>query len=125
MLLSLLVSFALADSHVHTFVTDPAYTKAPFAGLERLYVDPATTVAQVKPLAAKPAGERVQDAPGTRTVVFTNPMSAFGEVALNGTSVGTVGPFATLRLEGFAAGWYQLDVTVTSGFSRHFAVEVK
>lgn len=125
MLLPLLASFALADSHVATFVTDPAYTKAPFAGLERLYVDPATTVAQVKPLTAKPSAERVPDAPGTHTVVFTNPMSAFGEVTVNGTKVGTVGPFATVHLEGFAAGWYQLDVTMTSGFARHFAVEVK
>jgi len=125
MLLPLVVSFAFADKNVHTFVNDPEYTKAPFAGLERLYVDPATTVAQVKPMASRPAAEKVKDAPGTHQVVFTNPMSAFGEVALNGTTVGTLGPFATIHLEGFAAGWYQLDVTMTSGFSRHFAIEVK
>lgn len=125
MLLPLLVSFALADKNTAIFVNDPQYTQAPFAGLERLYVDPATTVGQVKPLATAPKAEHTKDAPGAHTVVFTNPMSAFGEVALNGTKIGTVGPFATVHLDGFAPGWYQLDVTMTSGFSRHFAVEVK
>lgn len=124
MLLAFLLGLAHADPHVATFVTDPAYTKAPFAGLERLYVDPAITVGQVQPLAAKPAGEAIKDAPASRSLVFTNPLNQWGEMAVNGTKVGTIGPFATCRLEGFAGGWYLVDVEMSTGFTRHFSVQV-
>lgn len=124
MLFALLLSAAQAAPHVPTFAADPAYTKAPFAGLERLYVDPAITVGQVKPLAAKPAAEAVMDAPAARSLVFTNPLNQWGELTVNGTKVGTIGPFATCHLEGFGGGWYQVDVEVTTGLARHFSVQV-
>jgi hypothetical protein len=129
-MLLLLASLALADKNVHTFVNDPQYTPPPFAGLERLYIDPATTAAQVKPAADRPAGERVVDAPGTGSMVFTNPMSQWGEVTLRGATepglkIGTIGPFATMKLDGFQAGFYTVDVWVTTGLTRHFVVEVK
>lgn len=125
MLLTLLVGLATADSHVPTYVTDPSYTAAPFAGLERLFVDPATTAAQVAPKASRPPGESVKDPAGTGAVVFTNPLNQWGELSLNGTKVGTIGPFATCKLQGFATGWYAVDVAVSTGLTRHFAVEVK
>ena len=125
MLLPILVSVALADKNVATFVTDPEYTKAPFAGLERLYVDPATTTAQLKPQAEKPRAESVVDTPGAGSLEFTNPMAQWGELSVNGTKVGTIGPFATAHLAGFAAGWYAVDVNVPTGYARHFAVQVK
>ncbi len=125
MWLSLALSLAHADTHVPMFVKDPQYTKAPFEGMERLYVDPATTVAQVKPLAARPTGERVLDQPGTGKLVFTNPLNQWAELTVNGVKLGTIGPFATCNLEGFGAGWYQVDAWVTTGLTRHFAVEVK
>lgn len=125
MLLALLLSFAAADTHIPVYVKDPQYTKAPFEGLERLYVDPAATAAQVKPQASRPSGERVADAPGTGTIVFTNPLSQWAELTVNGTKIGTIGPYATCHLEGFGAGWYQVDAWVSTGLTRHFAVEVK
>lgn len=125
MVLALLLSLAAADTHVPMYVKDPQYTKAPFEGLERLYVDPAATVAQVKPLASRPAGERVADKPGTGTLVYTNPMNQWAELTINGTKVGTIGPYATCNLAGFGAGWYQVDAWVSTGLTRHFAVEVK
>ncbi len=124
MLFALLLAAANADSHIATFVADPQYTKAPFAGLERLYVDPAITVGQVKPLAAKPAAESIKDVPATHSLVFTNPMNQWGELVVNGTKVGTIGPFATCHLEGFGGGWYQVDVEVSTGLARHFSVQV-
>ena len=121
-------STAWADNNVTTFITDPQYTVAPFAGLERLYVDPAQSAGQVKPLANKPAVESVPDnaAAGAAKsqLVFTNPMSQWGEVTVGGLKIGTIGPFATMRLDGLGAGWYQVDVWVATGLTRHFAVEV-
>jgi hypothetical protein len=125
MLVSLLVTLAAADSHVPTFKKDPAYTPAPFAGLERLYVDPATTVSQVAPQATRPAGESVKDVPEAGSLAFTNPLNQWGELTVNGTPVGTIGPFVTCHLAGFRPGWYAVGVGVTTGFTRHFAVEVK
>ncbi len=125
LLVSLFLGPASAESHVPTFVTNPAYSKAPFAGLERVYVDPVTTAAQVRPKAERPAGEAVKDAAVAGAVRFTNPLMQWGELSVNGTKIGTIGPFATCTLEGFAAGWYAVDVGVTTGLVRHFAVEVK
>ena len=124
MLLALLFA-AQADTHVPVYAKDPQFTKAPFEGLERLYVDPATTVAQVKPLAAAPAGERSPDPAGTGAVVYTNPMGQWAELSVNGVKVGTIGAFATCHLAGFGAGWYQVDAWVSTGLTRHWAVEVK
>ncbi len=123
-MLSLFLSVALAENHVTTFVTDPQYTLPPFAGLERLYVDPAQTVPMLKPAASRPAGETVLDAPGKGQLVFTNPMSQWGEVTVSGQKLGTIGPFATMRLDGIAPGHYLVDVWIPTGFTRHFSVEV-
>jgi hypothetical protein len=125
MLLSLFLSFAAADSHVPTFVRDPAVTPAPFAGMERLYVDPATAAGQAKPVGERPGGESATDPPAAGSLVFTNPMNQWAELSVNGTKVGTLGAFATCHLDGFAAGWYAVDVGVSTGLTRHFAVEVK
>lgn len=125
MLLPLLIGLASADLHVPTFVNDPSYTPAPFAGMERLYVDPATTASQLAPKAERPAGQMVKDPAGVRTIVITNPLMQWAEMSVNGTKVGTMGPFATAKLEGFAPGWYSVDLWVTTGLTRKFAVEVK
>ncbi|MBM4366669.1 MAG: hypothetical protein FJ102_10680 [Deltaproteobacteria bacterium] len=123
-MLVLLLSLALADNHTTTFAIDPQYTDPPFAGLERLYVDPAQSAAQIKPVASRPAVEGVKDVPGKGQLVYTNPMSQWGEVTVNGLKIGTIGPFATMTLDGIAPGWYQVDVWVATGLTRRFAVEV-
>lgn len=124
-MLTLLFSLALADNNVTTFVTDPQYTPPPFAGLERLYVDPAQTLPLLKPEAQRPVGETVLDAPGQGQLVFTNPMSQWGEVTVSGQKLGTIGPFATMRLDGATPGHYLVSVWIPTGLTRHFAVEVR
>lgn len=124
-MLVLIASVALAANHVQTFVIDPSYTKPPFAGMEQLFVDPAATQAQLKPMAERPAGEKVVDAPGAGKLVFTNPMSQWAEVTVNGIKVGIIGPYATCTFDGMGAGWYALEAKVSTGFARTFAVEVK
>ena len=121
----LIASVALAANHVQTFVVDPAYTKPPFAGMEQLFVDPAATQAQLKPLAERPTAEKVADTPGVGKLIFTNPMSQWAEVTLNGIKVGIIGPYATCTFDGVGAGWYTLEAKVSTGFARTFAVEVK
>ena len=123
-MIALFAAIALANPQVKTFEADRQYTAAPFAGLERLYVDPATTVGLVAALPAAPAGEHVLDAPGHGQLVFTNPMSNWGEVTVGGVKIGTIGPYATMTLDGFAPGFYAVDVGVSTGLTRHFAVEV-
>ena len=96
----LLVSSAFA-LHTKVFDPDPALTRAPLAGLEQLYVDPATT--RILPLPGRPAGPAEVYAnavpPGDPALVFTNPLTYWGELTVNGTTVGILGPYATLRFE--------------------------
>lgn len=115
---------ALADNNVTTFVVDPAYTPPPFAGLERLDVDPAVVAKQLAPAAAKPPGEAAHDAAGKGQLVLTNPMSQWAEVKVQGQAIGILGPYATMRLDGLGAGWYAVTLGVPTGFSRKFAVKV-
>lgn len=124
-MLVLIASFALASNNVPTFVVNPGYTKPPFAGMEQLFVDPAATLAQLKPMAERPAGEKPADAPGTGKLVFTNPMSQWAELTVNGIKVGIIGPYATCTFDGLGTGWYTLDAKVSTGFARTFAIEVK
>lgn len=124
-MLLLLASIALADNVVPTFVVDPAYTDAPFAGMEQLFVDPAVVSPQLKPAAAAPAGEKLITPAGKGSLDFTNPMSQWAELSVNGLKIGIIGPYASCRLQGLGAGWYSVDATVSTGFTRHFAVEVK
>lgn len=124
-ILLLLSHLAFADKNVTTFITDPNYTGAPFAGMESLYVDPTTTQAQLKPLADRPTGEKVADVPGKGTLEFTNPMSYFGDVTVNGVKIGTLGPYATFHFSGMAPGWYSITMAMPNGFSRTFAQQVQ
>lgn len=109
-----------------TFPPDPAYTAAPFAGLESLVVDPVATTAGLSP-GALPVPAEVQQlrsearAPDTG-LVFTNPTDTWAWLDLDGTRIGTIGPFATVRFDGLKAGSWRLDLTLPSGFVRKFAV---
>ena len=123
-MLALFAALAFARPQVQTFQVDRQYTPAPFAGLERLYVDPATTTAMLHGSATPVAGEHVLDAPGHGQLVFTNPMSNWGEVTVGGVKIGTIGPYATMTLDGFGVGFYAVDVGVSTGLTRHFSVEV-
>ena len=120
----LIASLALA-THVETFVVDPAQTKGRFAGLEKVVVDPAATV--VAPVASAPKGHVVNNAarPGESALVFTNPLSAWGWVEINGTRIGTIGPYATMRIEGTTPGWYGIILQADTGYRAPYAVEVK
>lgn len=124
-MLVLIASLALASNHVPTFVIDPSFTKPPFAGMEQLYVDPTATQAQLKPVADRPTGEKAADAPGVGKLVFTNPMSQWAEITVNGVKIGILGPYGTCTFDGIGAGWYTLEAKVSTGFARTFAVEVK
>ncbi len=120
----LFAALSLADNNVSTFVTDPSYTPAPFAGLEQLDVDPVGTAAALKPHAEKPAGEAAADKPGHGQLVFTNPASTWAVVTVNEQRIGTIGPFATMRLDGISPGWYTVKTELPTGFARTYAVDV-
>ena len=120
----LLASLAFA-THVKTFEIDPSYTKGRFAGLESLVVDPATTT--VAPVATTPKGNIIANGvpAGDPALVFTNPLSSWGWVEINGTRIGTIGPYATMRLEGLKPGWYGVIVEVNTGYRAPYAIDVK
>lgn len=112
---------------ISTFPVDPAYTPAPFAGMEALVVDPVATAAALRPDTA-PVGPDVEPiASGARApdagLVFTNPTSTWAWLAINGTRIGSIGPFATARFDGLAPGRYRIDLTLPNGFVRPFAVQ--
>lgn len=123
-MLVLIASLALA-THVKTFVDDPAFTKGRFSGLEQLVVDPAST--SLAPAATAPKGHPVVNGtqPGDRALVFTNPLSSWGWVDINGTRIGILGPYATMRVDNLAPGWYGIVLEVNTGYRAPYAVEVK
>jgi outer membrane protein OmpA-like peptidoglycan-associated protein len=126
MLISLI---ALASAaRVNTYDVDTEYTKGQFAGLESLVVDPAAAVKTIQPAQAPfPAtAERTRNeaAPGDNALVFTNPTSTFAEYSVNGTVIGTIGPFATARLEGLQHGMYDLGLKLPTGYRRDFVVRL-
>jgi outer membrane protein OmpA-like peptidoglycan-associated protein len=118
-----LAGLALA-THVKTFDVDPTYTKSPFSGLESLAVDPAVATAQLKPTTGPfpPTAEVIRG--GTRVkdgaLVFTNPTQTWAEMSINGLVVGVIGPYATSRFEGLAAGQYLVALKLPTGFVRDF-----
>lgn len=123
----LLVGLAFA-THVTTYDVNARWTKAPFSGLESLVVDPEVVLGQLQPLKLPlPADvEEVANlAPkGEHALVFTNPMASWAEVSLNGLPIGTVGPYATMRLEGVKFGPYTLALKSPTLHVRTFAIRV-
>ncbi len=121
----LLVSLALA-THVKTFDLDPSYTKGPIAGLESLVVDPATAVAALAPwtgatpISAIPLPTEAE-APD-RALVFSNPTDTWAVLKVNDTQLGTIGPFATTRIEGLKPGAYWLTLVLPNGFHREYLI---
>jgi outer membrane protein OmpA-like peptidoglycan-associated protein len=127
MLLSLLISAAYA-THVPTYEQDNLRTTGPLAGMESLVVEPAAFLKEVKPLANPPGAgvEKLKNEAGDAPDIlkFTNPMSNWAWVTVNGIKVGTINPYGTITFTGLPSGWYQLDLAQPTGFVRHFAVRV-
>ncbi len=128
-MLALLPFLGLAfATHVTTYDVNVRWTKEPFSGLESLVVDPAVAAAQLKPLRG-PLPADVEEAPnlavkGEKALVFTNPMSSWAEVAVDGLPIGTIGPYSTMRLDGVRVGTHTVALKVPTGRSRTFAVRV-
>lgn len=124
----LLALFHVASAAtISTFPVDPAYTKAPFSGMESLVVDPVATAAALTPDTA-PVGPDVESiASGVQApdpgLVFTNPTSTWAWLAINGARIGSIGPFATARFDGVTPGRYRLELTLPNGFVRTFEVQ--
>lgn len=121
---ALLALPARAGTHVPTFEPDPAYTKAPIAGLRDLVADPAVLIAQLKPSTAPPpaAAERARNT-ASEGLAFTNPASNWAALSINGIAVGTIGPYNTVQISGVPSGAYALTLTFASGYVRTFVVE--
>jgi outer membrane protein OmpA-like peptidoglycan-associated protein len=115
-------------THVTTFDVNPNWTKAPFSGLESLSVDPAVVVTQLKPIKPPlPADvEPVANlaAKGEQALMFTNPMSQWSDLKLNGLPIGILGPYATMRLDGLKAGLYEITLEPPNHRIRSFAVRI-
>lgn len=128
-MLALLPFVGLAfATHVTTYDVNNRWTKPPFSGLESLVVDPAVAIEQIKPVRAPlPADvEEVENlaVKGDKALAFTNPMSSWAEVSVNGLPIGTIGPYSTMRLEGLKIGTYTVQLQVPTGRARTFAVRV-
>ncbi len=127
MLFLAFVGYASA-THVATYDTNVAWTKPPFMGLESLSVDPAVFVQQLQPLKAPLAADVEplpnQAATGDLALVFTNPQSSWAKLSLNSLPIGTLGPYAQMRLEGLKPGLYSVTLEVPTRRVRTFAVRV-
>ena len=122
-----LIGLAFA-THVSTFDVNVRWTKAPFSGLESLVVDPAVALEQLSPV-KPPLPADVEPVPNLaaqteRALVFTNPLSSWAEVAVNGLPIGTIGPYSTMRLEGLKFGLHTVALHVPTGITRTFAIRV-
>ncbi|MDP2309327.1 MAG: OmpA family protein [Pseudomonadota bacterium] len=122
-----LIGLAFA-THVATFDTNVRWTKAPFSGLESLVVDPAVALGQLSPI-KPPLPADAEEVPNLaaqseRALVFTNPLSSWAEVAVNGLPIGTIGPYATMRLEGLTFGLHMVALEVPTGSIRTFVTRV-
>lgn len=111
---------------VGTFPTNPSFTSGPFSGLEALVVDPAVTAAELvpdeAPMPSSVQRVRSEARPPDTALVFTNPTSTWAWLSVNQHRIGTVAPFATVRLEGLAPGRYRVDLLLPNGFTRAFEV---
>ncbi|MEN9786564.1 MAG: hypothetical protein RLZZ299_1828 [Pseudomonadota bacterium] len=119
-----LAGLALA-THVTTFDIDPLYTRGAFTGFESLLAEPATLQSQLRPASTAPGGaEPVKNAAaaGEKALVFTNPANNGAELSVNGTKVGWIGPYATVRMDGLARGAYTVRLAFTTGYVRTFQV---
>jgi len=136
-MLSLLLSISVAwATHVTTYEPDVLRTTGPLAGMESLVVEPQQALSQLKPLAAQPGvgvevvanGAIMVGGEGAKTpeetLIFTNPVSTWCWLTLNGTKIGTINPYATITFTGVKSGWYQIDLHEPNGFERHLAVLV-
>lgn len=122
-----LIGLALA-THVTTYDVNVGWTKAPFSGLESLVVDPAVALDQLAPVEPPLAADVEQvanlAAPTEHALVFTNPMSSWAEVAVDGLPIGTIGPYSTMRLEGVRFGFHTVALKLPTGSVRTFATRV-
>lgn len=123
----LLAGIALA-THVHTFDVDPLYTRGPFSGFESLVVDPAQAQAKLAPLAeltdAHAQWVENEALPRERALQFTNPTNTWAHFFVNDERIGTIGPYATVRMEGLKPGNYRIRLELPNGYDRLFGTRV-
>lgn len=123
----LLAGLAFA-THVHTFELDPLYTKGLFSGFESLVVDPAQAQAKLAPLAgvteAHAQWVENEALPRERALQFTNPTNTWAHIFVNDERIGTIGPYATVRMEGLKPGNYKILLELPNGYDRLFATRV-
>lgn len=109
-----------------TFAANPAFTSGPFAGLETLVVDPAVAAAALVPdTAPVPTSVQVirsEASPPDTALVFTNPTSTWAWLSVNQHRIGTIGPHATVHLDGVSPGRYRVELLLPNGFVRAFEV---
>lgn len=122
-----LVGLALA-THVTTFDTNPGWTDAPFSGMESVAVDPVAFARDLQPahgpFPADAEPRRSEGALGEKALVFTNPMSNWAKMTINGTFVGILPPYAQSRLEGVRPGNYVVTLEIPTARVRTFVVKV-
>lgn len=123
----LLAGLALA-THVHTFELDPSYTRPPFSGFEALVVEPSQVLSRLAPVAGvtEPHAQWIANeaAPRERALQFTNPTNTWAHFEVNGERIGTIGPYATVRMEGLKPGNYQILLELPNGYDRLFGTRV-
>ena len=128
-MLTLLSALNLAwATHVTTYDVNVSWTKAPFSGMESLVVEPGKFIQELRP-AVGPTPPLAEPTPnlavaGEKALVFTNPMSNWANVEINGQAVGTIGPYTTMRIDGVRAGNYLIQLQVPTMHERTFAVRV-
>ena len=112
-----------------TYPLDGKLSDAPIAHFRKLYVDPATFVASLKPSAppSVPAAATANtpggvsataiNTPPTGNLLVLNDRGSPADVAINGTKVGQIGPSVYGVVGPVPSGTYQVTITWSNGLS--------
>ena len=112
-----------------TYPLDGKLSEGPIAHFRSLYVDPATFVAGLKPVAPPTAPARAAantpggvastaiNTPPTGDLLVLNDRGSPGEVAINGEKVGQIGPYVYGVVGPVPSGSYAVTITWPNGLS--------
>jgi hypothetical protein len=114
---ALFLSFFLAAEEPvlrpDTYTVNPRFSTGPIENFRDIYVDPAQTPAQLKPVEAQT---------GTSDLSILNDFMGWGEVTVGGTKIGTIDSLTTGVIHGVPAGTYEVVLRYSNGFEKKLRV---
>ena len=101
-----------------TYPKDTKLTAPPVANFRKLFVDPATFAAGLKPDAPPASSAAPGSLPATGTLLVTNDRMSQAQVAINDVKVGVIGPMTIGSVSPVRSGSYRVTITWLNGFSQ-------